>query len=122
MSGKAPRGLNGDIWTIFDKIFVLVTIIGVLVFPAIIVIKKKFVLIALDVILISLLTLVLILFPIIFGAGMKDIAFIWAPWSLTGGLLTIAADILGATVKLFLGIKNGNHNKKNKRKTADRHN
>ena len=122
VSEKAPRGLNGDIWTIFDKIFVLVTIIGVLIFPIILAIKKKPVLIAFDVILIPLLTLVLILFPIIFGAGMKEIAFIWAPWSLTGGLLTIAADILGATVKLFLGIKNGNHNKTGKRKTADSHN
>jgi putative ATP-binding cassette transporter len=122
VSGKALKGLNGDIWTIFDKIFTIVTITGVVIFPVILVVKKKSVLIALDVILISLLLSVLILFPIIFGAGMKDIAFIWGPWSLTGGLLSIAADILGATIKLFLGNKNGNHNKTGKGKTADGYN
>ncbi|MCR5509323.1 MAG: beta-lactamase family protein [Lachnospiraceae bacterium] len=122
VSGNIPEKLNRDIWTIFDDIFVLVTVTGMFLFPVILVVKKRAVLIAFDVILIFLLTLVLILLPIIFGAGMKEIVFTWASWSLAGGLLTIAADILGATVKLLIGNKNADHNKTGKRQTADGYN
>jgi putative ATP-binding cassette transporter len=122
VSGKGSGSLNGDIWTIFDKIFAFVTMTGLLLFPVILVAKKRAVLIAFDVILISLLTLVFILFPIIFGAGMKEITFTWAPWSLAGGILTIAADIVGTTVKLLSGNKNGDHKKTGKGKTADGYN
>ena len=122
VSGKAPKKLNRDIWTIFDHIFALVTITGLFLFPVILVAKKRSVLIAFGVILISLLTLVLTLFPAIFGAGMKEIAFVWAPWSLAGGLLTIAADIVAAAGKLLSGNINADHNKTGKRQTADGYN
>ena len=105
VSGKIPERLNRDIWTIFDIIFVVVTMIGMLLLGVILFAKKRSVLIVIDVFLISLLALVLILFPIIFGAGMKEIAFIWAPWSLAGGLSVIAADSASAAVKLLTGNK-----------------
>ena len=122
VSGRTPAGLYRDIWTIFDTIFILVTVAGILLFAVILLTKKRSVLIVLDTILISLFTLVFILFPIIFGAGMKEIAFIWAPWSLAGGLSVIAADMLGATVKLLTGNKNADNNKTGKRQTSDGYN
>ena len=72
-------------------------------------VKKKVPLIVLDAVLIVLLALVFILFPVIFGAGMKEILFTWAPWSLTGGLITLLVDILVVTVKLLMGRSNTNN-------------
>ena len=96
--------------------------IGILLLGIILVIKKRALLVILDVILIILLVLVLILFPLIFGAGLKEILFIWAPWSLAGGLLVIAVDIVGTTIKLLIGIKNADYNKADKGQTADGYN
>ncbi len=106
MSGKAPAGLNSDIWTVFDLIFVCVTVIAILLLPIILIIRKKPVLIVLGAALAVLLVLVFILFPIIFGAGMKEILFTWAPWSLAGGLLALVADIVAIVVKLLMRNKN----------------
>ena len=102
VSGKAPGGLSKDIWTIFDLIFTAVTVMGILLLVLALILKTKLLLIFLDVILAVLLALVFILFPMIFGAGMKEILFTWAPWSLTGGLLSLIADICVATVKLVI--------------------
>ena len=101
-SGKAPGELSTDIWTIFDLIFTAVTVIGILLLVLALILKTRLLLIVLDVILAVLLALVYILFPMIFGAGMKEILFTWAPWSLTGGLLSLIADICVATVKLVI--------------------
>lgn len=68
--------------------------IGLLLVPVMLAAKRKSVLVILDGILIVLLALVLILFPGIFGAGMTEIMLTWAPWSLAGGMLTIAAVII----------------------------
>ncbi len=109
MSGKEPGGLNTDIWTIFDLIFIGVTVTGIVLLIVAIAVKKKVPLIVLDAVLIVLLALVFILFPVIFGAGMKEILFTWAPWSLTGGLITLLVDILVVTVKLLMGRSNTNN-------------
>ena len=114
VSGKGSGKLVSDIWTIFDRIFISVTVIGILLFAVILVVKKRAVLIVIDVILLILLVLVLILFPIIFGAGLKEIIFIWAPWSLAGGLLIIAGDIVGAAIKLLMGLRHADYNKTDK--------
>ncbi len=115
VSGKTSPELAGDIWTIFDKIFTGVTLTGILLFPITLMLKKRSALIILDTILISLLALVIILFPVIFGSGMKDILFTWAPWSLTGGLGIIASDIILITVKILTVNNHGAHNKTGKR-------
>ena len=122
ISGKAPDELNRDIWTIFDDIFTLVTVVGILLFTVILFTKKRAVLIVISMILIALLASVLILFPMIFGAGMKEIMFTWAPWSLSGGLLTVSADIMGTAAKILTGNRNADHNKTGKGQTADSNN
>ena len=122
LAGRDSGKLVSDIWTIFDKIFISVTLIGILLLGILLAIKKRALLVVLDVILIILLVLVLILFPLIFGAGLKEILFIWGPWSLAGGLLVIAVDIVGTTIKLLIGIKNADYNKADKGQTADGYN
>ena len=121
LSGSSPKGLSKDIWTVFDIIFCAVTGAGVLIFVLLLRIKKKALLITLGAVLITLLALVLILFPVIFGAGIGAILFIWAPWSLAGGLLVTAGDIAGITIKLLSGNHNADNNKTGKGQAADGH-
>lgn len=97
--------ITGDIWTVFDIIFTVVTIVCIVLLLISVIIKKKTALIITDGTLILLLTLILILFPIIFGAGMKEIAGTWAPLSLTGGLILMVVDIAVISIKLLSGIK-----------------
>ncbi len=118
-TGKPSRGLAGDIWTIFDIIFTCVTAAGIVLLLIALFVSKRSLLIAFDVILVILMVSVFILFPVIFGAGMKEIMFIWAPWSLTGGLMTLAAVTAVTTVKLFRVKRYGDHKKTGKRQAVD---
>ncbi|MCR5251872.1 MAG: beta-lactamase family protein [Lachnospiraceae bacterium] len=120
-SGGEAAGLSTDIWTLFDRIFTAVTAAGVLVLLAVVVIRNRVLLVVLDAVMALLLTLVFILFPMIFGAGMKEILFTWAPWSLSGGLLAIAGVIAVTTGKLLLVNKHADHNETGKRQSADGH-
>ncbi|MBP5604043.1 MAG: beta-lactamase family protein [Ruminiclostridium sp.] len=121
-SGRNPTGLENDIWTIFDRIFTGVTVIGIFLFIAALRVKKRPLLIVLDVILAVLLVSVIIVFPLIFGAEMNEIIFTWAPWSFAGGLLIFSIDIVEITVKLLMVNKYADHNKTGKRQAADGNN
>ena len=122
VSGRTPGALPQDIWTIFDIIFTAVTISGILILVFVLLIKHKTVIIVLDAVLIILFASVLILFPVIFGADIRAIVFTWAPWSLAGGLLTVAADIAAINIKLCLGKNHADHNKTSKGQTSYGHN
>ena len=84
--------------------------------------RKRPLLITTDAILAILLAAVLVFFPLIFGAGIRDILLIWAPWSLTGGLSVITFDIIVITIKLFWGNNHEHNNKTGKRQPADGNN
>ncbi len=114
VSGTRPSDLSRDIWTVFDIVFTIVTVIGIIIFIAVLRIMKKPLLITLGVILAILLAAVIILFPIIFGVDMIKIMLTWAPWSLAGGLFIIAADIAEIAIKLFSGKKYADNNKTSK--------
>ena len=118
-TGNDHQGLAGDIWTVFDIIFTCVTAAGIVLLLVSLFASKRSLLIAFDVILVILMVSVLILFPIIFGAGMKEIVFTWAPWSLLGGLLTVAGVIAETTVRLFRVKRYGDHKKTGKRQAVD---
>lgn len=122
VSGKDPSGLAVDIWTIFDKIFTGVTIVGILLLIVALMVKNKTVLTVLDAVLAVLFVSVIIVFPVIFGAGLKEILFTWAPLSVLGGLVTIAAVIALTTIRLPMVIKHADHNKTGKRQAVDGHN
>lgn len=111
LAGKGSGELATDIWTIFDKIFISVTIVGGILLIVLLALKKRAVILILGAFLLLLLVLVLVLFPIIFRAGMMEIMFIWAPLSLTGGLLILMIDTFVAIIKLMIRKKNADYNK-----------
>ena len=98
--GHEVQGLVCDVWTVFDIIFTSVSLFGILVLILAVLIRKKGVLIAITATLALIETLILILFPVIFGAGLKDIALTWAPWSFLAGIILLAADCLSIVIKL----------------------
>ena len=111
LTDKEQGNITTDIWTIFDTIFTVLSIVGILLFIGIFFVKNRIVLWVTDAFLIILLTLILILFPVIFGAGLKAILFTWAPLSLSGGLLIMILNIVFISIKFVTVKKYANHNK-----------
>lgn len=102
VSGMRSEGLICDVWTVFDIIFASVSVLGALVLVVALCIKKKGLLIFLGSLFLIAEVLILILFPLIFGAGIKDIALTWAPWSFLAGILIMVADVLIIGIKLIV--------------------
>lgn len=94
LTGSSHGKLSCDVWTVFDIIFTSVSAAGIAFILLIPFFKKRGILIAAGIVNTLLLALILILFPIIFGAGLKDIALVWAPWSFSAGLLILAAGVV----------------------------
>ena len=94
-----------DIWTVFDIIFSIVTFVLIILLILAVLIKNRIALIIMDGTLIVILALILILFPMIFNAGMNEIVGTWAPLSLAGGLGIMVADVAFISIKLLSGIK-----------------
>lgn len=111
LTDKEQGNIATDIWTIFDTIFTALSIVSILLFIGVIFVKNRIVLAVSDAFLIILFTLMIILFPIIFGAGLKAILFTWAPLSLSGGLLIMMLNIVFISIKSVMVIKNANYNK-----------
>ena len=102
LDGGAGSGLVCDVWTVFDIIFTSVSVIGIALLIVTLFMKKKGILIGTGAFLAVLLVLVFVLFPLIFGAGIRDIAFVWAPWSFIAGIVILMADMAGIVIKLVL--------------------
>ena len=94
LTGSSHGKLSCDVWTVFDIIFTSVSAAGIAFILLIPFLKKKGFLIAAGIVNTLLIALILILFPIIFGAGLKDIALFWAPWSFSAGLLILATGVV----------------------------
>ena len=105
-SSEKKEKITQDVWTVFDIVFSIITISGIIILLLALLIKHSKILIGLDSVLSLFLVLILILFPIIFGAGLKEILFIWAPISMVGGLAVMALDILLITFKILMVKKN----------------
>lgn len=95
--------IKQDVWTAFDIVFTNFSFAGILIFLLTLFIKNSKILIGMDFALGAVLALILILFPIIFQAGYKDIFFVWGPFSLFGGLLILTLDIIEITIKICDG-------------------
>ena len=107
-TGEDVTGINTDVWTVFDIIFTVLTMMGILfVIPAIFV-KRRKVLIVTGCFSAVLLILICTVMPHVFGARLRDIMFIWAPYSFTGGLLALTVNILAMAIKLWMMRKNEN--------------
>ena len=102
VSGLRSAGLICDVWTVFDIIFTSVSVLGLIVLIFALCMKKKGILIALGSLFLLAEILILVLFPLIFGAGIKAIALTWAPWSFLTGILIMASDVVIIGIKLFV--------------------
>ena len=100
LSEDTSDGISTDVWTVFDIVFTVVSIVMIALLIVVLLIKKKGLMIGIGIMLIVLLALILILFPSIFGSDMKSILMIWAPWSLAGGLILMAVDIVMVSVRV----------------------
>lgn len=100
LTGNSHGELQCDVWTVFDIIFTAVSVAGTVILIFVMCTGKKRILTVIGATLTVLFILMLILFPLIFGAGLKEIALMWAPWSFTSGFLILLAGALGAGIKL----------------------
>ena len=107
-AGGTDSGLKTDVWTVFDLIFTALTVIGMAPVIMAALTKRRIPLIVTGSFLIILMISICVTMPIVFGAGLRDIMLIWAPYSFTGGLLALAAGILAIGIKLWKIRKNGN--------------
>ncbi len=111
--GKAPTGFSYDIWTIFDNIFSVITIIGGIFLLAIIFkFNNIWAMIVSDVVSIVFLAGILVVMPVIFQSGCGTILFIWAPWSMLGGIIVALMDVTILSIKICRWKKNENNNAK----------
>ena len=106
LNGQSGSGLVCDVWTVFDIIFTLVSAVGVLFLLALLFMRKKGFLTGSGIFFAVLLLLTVLILPPVFGAGLKDIALVWAPWSFMAGLIILAADIAGALIRLVVVKRN----------------
>ena len=106
LNGQEGSGLVCDVWTVFDIIFTSVSAIGVLFLLMTLFVRKNGFLIGSGIFFAVLLLLTVLILPAVFGAGLKDIAFVWAPWSFTAGLVIFVADIAGALIRLVVVKRN----------------
>ena len=111
VKGRDRGRITSDVWTVFDVIFSVITLVSILLFIAVFFIRKKYLLIGSQIVLVLLLLTMIILFPLIFSASLSEILLIWAPASLLGGMIMICADILLIGIRLFLRKKNADRNK-----------
>ncbi len=111
VKGKEAEALAGDVWTVFDVIFTIVTIAGIALAAVLLQVRKKTVILIAGSTALILTVLIPVLFPVIFKATLRQILFTWAPWSLTGGLTVLFGDSVLAVTKLIKGKLYANRNK-----------
>ena len=103
LSGNASNVISTDVWTVFDLVFTIISIVMIVLLILVLLIRKKGLLIATGIILVVLMALIIILFPLIFGSDLWSIVMIWAPWSLAGGLILMAVDIMAVLIRSIFG-------------------
>ncbi len=100
ITGEGDVHVPADVWTVFDIIFTIYTVTGLLLLLIIILCRHRRALIIMGIVMAVLLVTICIVMPLIFGAGLGEIALIWAPYSFAGGLVLMAAAIFVLVVKL----------------------
>ena len=111
MTGAQPAGFTYDIWTIFDDIFGVVTILGMVLLFIVGKLKNIRTMLGVDLAVSVLLISISLVMPILFQASLGSILFVWAPWSVLGGLLALLLDFLVINIKIWMWKRNEMHNK-----------
>ena len=96
------EGIAADVWTVFDIIFSIVSIAAILLAVLAAAIKKRGILIVLGIAETLIVILCLTILPAVFGAGLKAIFGIWAPYSMAGGVILLIADVIITGIRLLL--------------------
>ena len=104
-------GISTDVWTVFDIIFSAVSAGGALMAGYTVCSKKRKALLVSGIVISLLVISTCIVMPLVFGAGLGEIMFTWAPYSFTGGLVLLAADIVIICIKLWMLRKNAHREK-----------
>ncbi|MBP5554826.1 MAG: beta-lactamase family protein [Lachnospiraceae bacterium] len=100
LSGVKIEDIPTDVWTVFDIIFTIVSGAGIVLILFILLMKKRLPVIIMGICVMILIASVCIVMPLVFGAGLASILFIWAPYSLTGSLTVLVIHEIIAVVKL----------------------
>ncbi|MGN0395976.1 MAG: serine hydrolase domain-containing protein [Coprococcus sp.] len=100
-TGSEPCGFVYDVWSVFDIVFSGVTIIGIIMlFIIICCIKNIRVMIVGDVAGLVILTAIIVIIPIVFQDALSTILFVWAPWSVLGGIIVLLIDVIALDIKI----------------------
>ena len=110
VSGKTTDIL-ADVWTIFDIIFTMVSVAGLLLAGFAIWTRKRIALLISGIIIALLVISILVVMPLVFGAGLKDIMFTWAPYSLIGAVVLLSADLIIIGIRFWKLRKNADREK-----------
>ncbi len=99
LNGDDLKPISTDVWTVFDTVFTILTVLlsGLLIAS---ISFKKTALIVWDIAAAVLLILLIVLMPMILGAGMKEILKVWAPYSMSGAMAMLIVDILFMSIRL----------------------
>ena len=100
--GRDAPDFPTDVWTVFDIIFSVVSAVAVLSIVAVIFMKRRGAILGVGITLLVLLVTVCIVMPIVFGAGLGEIAFTWAPYSFAGSLILMGIGVLVAGSRFFM--------------------
>ena len=108
VTGGNPDRLPTDVWIVFDRIFTVLSVAGVILLGLAAILKRRGILLGLAGALIIILILLCAVMPIAFGSGLGEIMIIWAPYSFSGGLVILAVDTLAMIIKLWMMRKHEN--------------
>ena len=111
VSGNTKSGIAKDVWTIFDIIFTAVSLASVIAALFVIRARKRTVLLVTGTVLLLTAISVCVTMPLIFGAGLREIAFVWAPWSFAGGVFLLWADVILILIRTLMPGKNEDRKK-----------
>jgi len=104
---QETNGFVYDIWRIFDFVFSGISIAGITL-PVICIFftkKRKRVLFC-DLTVLILFICQIVIIPMVFQSGWKDIALVWAPWSVLCGLVIELIDIIVLSIIVVIRGKN----------------
>ncbi|MCR5503836.1 MAG: beta-lactamase family protein [Lachnospiraceae bacterium] len=120
-TGGGFGSLKTDVWTVFDIIFTAVTVSGILLILLSVFARKRGVPIFTGCFQIVITASVCAVMPPVFGAGLKDIMLIWAPYSFAGGIIVLTAGIPVSAIRLWMIVKNESRKKRSEGAASDCH-
>lgn len=111
LRGGEKGAIASDVWTIFDQVFSALCVAGVFAFLVCIRSKKRGMLMAVGGGMLVLTIVMVITFPLIFGAGLLDILLIWAPFSMATFFGVTLLCVIMAGIKIWIGRRYEDHKK-----------